>query len=100
MTTLAQLRDLRRRLAESDRLRSTVDNAADVAALDALLAAADALDGTESQLEEILRERERLGGIRGLTAAERESSWERYTRAMRRRSAARARVDAILRGES
>ena len=100
MTTLARLRDLRGRLAESDRPRSTVDNAADVAALDTLLAAADALDGTESQLEEILRERERLGGIRGLTAAERESSWKRYTRAMHRRTAARARVDAIMRGES
>ncbi len=44
MSTLAQLRDLRRRLAESDRLRSTLGHAADVAALDALLSAVDHRD--------------------------------------------------------
>ena len=95
MNTLNRLRDLRARLAQS----SDTGHADDVAALDTLLGAVDALCSTESHVEEILRERESLVGIKGLTASEREFSWERYTRAMRRRTAARARVDAILRGE-
>lgn len=98
MSTLSQLRDLRRRLAESDRLRSTVDHAADVAALDTLLAAVDALEGTESQVDEVERELE-AGRLR-MTALEREPLWERYAKVRRRRTAARARIDAILRGES
>lgn len=51
MSTLAQLRDLRRRLAESDRLRSTLDHAADVAALDALLSAIDHRDQCHANYE-------------------------------------------------
>jgi hypothetical protein len=50
VSTLAQLRDLRRRLAESDKLRSTVDHAADVAALDALHRAVDAFVSADAAL--------------------------------------------------
>lgn len=102
-TTIDQLRDLRRRIDEIDPLRWTVDHAADLAALDALLGAADALDealGVVDAAGSALLAYDTIAlGSTHVNIAPRGTGVDGYTKAVRRLTAARARIDAILRGE-
>lgn len=104
MSTLAQLRDLRRRLAESDRLRSTVEHAADVAALDALLGAVEARSEARARLDAanatlLASSTIPLDAPQAMLAPHR-SALNACIEALHAHDVAEARVGAILRGES